>query len=350
MTAPAKTLNEFPGQSRHESGECLEGWLAAIVESSDDAIMSKDLNGIIATWNRGAENLFGYTADEVVGKSVTLLTPPGRHNEEPEILDRIKRGESIAAYETVRQHKDGTLIDISLKVSPIRMASGKVVGASTIIHDIAERKRAREAQELLLREMGHRVPNVLAVANGLVALSARTATDPKTMAKAIQERLTAFTRAHELTRPGLMGSISSEGQRSTLHTLIHTIVAPYAGFGERTDRSCVVVEGEDVAIGGSPVTGLALVLHEFTTNAAKYGALSCPKGSVRLTCAQADGNLLLTWMEKGGPRVVGPPQKEGFGSVLARRTVGGQFGGDLCYDWAPGGLLIHVRLPLGRLA
>jgi PAS domain S-box-containing protein len=347
--ASSKALNDFPNQSRRKSDEYLERWLAAIVESSDEAIMSKDLNGIIATWNRGAENLFGYTADEVTGKSVTLLTPAGRHNEEPEILDRIKRGESIAAYETVRQHKDGTLIDISLKASPIRIASGQVVGASTIIHDIRERKRAREAQELLLREMGHRVTNVLAVANGLVALSARTASDPKTMAKAIQERLTAFTRAHELTRPGLMGAISSEGQRSTLHTLIHTIVAPYADFGEMADRSCVVVEGEDIAIGGSSVTGLALVLHEFTTNAAKYGALSSPAGSVRLTCAQADGNLLLTWMENGGPHIEGPPQKEGFGSVLARRTVGSQFGGDLSYDWAPDGLLIHVRLPLNRL-
>ena len=349
MTAPAKILNKFLDQSRHKSDEYLERWLAAIVESSDDAIMSKDLNGIIATWNRGAETLFGYTAEEVVGKSVTLLTPPGHHDEELEILGRIKRDEPVDVYETVRRHKDGTVIDISLKVSPIKMASGKVVGASTIIHDIRERKRAREAQELLLREMGHRVTNVLAVANGLVALSARTAADPKTMAKAIQDRLTAFTRAHELTRPGLMGSISSQGQRSTLHTLIHTIVAPYAAFGEAADRSCVVVEGEDVAIGGSSVTGLALVLHEFTTNAAKYGALSCPAGSVRLTCTQADGNLSLTWMEKGGPRVEGPPQKEGFGSVLARRTVEGQFGGDLCYDWAPGGLLIHARLPLGRL-
>jgi PAS domain S-box-containing protein len=349
MTAPAETLNKFPDQSRHKSDEYLERWLAAIVESSDEAIVSKDLDGIIATWNRGAENLFGYTAGQVVGKSVTLLTPPGHHDEEPEILDRIKRGESIAAYETVRQHKDGTLIDISLKASPIKMASGEVVGASTIIRDIGERKRAREAQELLLREMSHRITNILAVANGLVALSARTTSDPMTMAKAIQERLTAFTRAHELTRPGLMGSISSEGQLSTLHTLIHTIVAPYADFGEMADRSCVVVEGEDIAIGGSSVTGLALVLHEFTTNAAKYGALSSPAGCVRLSCAQADGNLSLTWREKGGPHIEGPPRKEGFGSVLARRTVGGQFGGDLSYDWAPEGLLIHVRLPLNRL-
>ena len=346
---PGTPLDKFPQQSPRKTDECLERWLAAIVESSDDAIMSKDLSSVIKTWNRGAEHLFGYAAVEVVGKSVTLLTPPGRHNEEPEILERIKRGETVAGYETVRQHKNGTLIDISLKVSPIKMASGEVVGASTIIHDIRERKRAQEAQELLLREMSHRVTNVLAVANGLVALSARTGTDPKTMAKAIQERLTAFTRAHELTRPGLMGNSSSEGQRSTLRALIHTIVAPYAEFGQVADRSCVAVQGEDIVIGGGSVTGLALVLHEFTTNAAKYGALSSPTGSVRLTWTQTEGDLLLTWTENGGPRIEGPPQKEGFGSVLARRTIAGQFGGDLSYDWEPEGHVIRVRFPLGHL-
>jgi two-component system CheB/CheR fusion protein len=134
-----------------------------------------------------------------------------------------------------------------------------------------------------------------------------------------------------------------------LRALIHTIVAPYADFGQVADRSCVVVQGEDIAIGGGSVTGLALVLHEFTTNAAKYGALSSPTGSVHLTWTQTEGDLLLTWMEHGGPRIEGPPKKEGFGSVLARRTIAGQFGGDLRYDWETKGLVIRVRFPLGHL-
>src|SRR5262249_11673768 len=94
--------------------------LAAIVESSDDAIISKNLDGIITTWNRGAERLFGYKADEVVGRPVTMLMPPERVDEEPGILARLRRGERIDHYETVRRHKDGTRIDISLTVSPIR--------------------------------------------------------------------------------------------------------------------------------------------------------------------------------------------------------------------------------------
>ena len=132
----------------------------AIVESSDDAILSKDLNGVIMTWNRGAQLLFGYTAEEAVGRSVTILIPTDRHDEEPMILERIHLGQSVDHYETIRQRKDGSLVNISLTVSPIRNEKGEVVGASKIARDITESKRAQEQQELLLREMDHRVKNL----------------------------------------------------------------------------------------------------------------------------------------------------------------------------------------------
>jgi PAS domain S-box-containing protein len=118
--------------------------LAAIVESSDDAIISKDLNRIIKTWNLGAERLFGYTAEEAIGKPITILIPPDRLDEEPEILRRIHRGERIDHFETIRQRKDGRTLDISLTISPIRDATGRIVGASKIARDITERKLAEE--------------------------------------------------------------------------------------------------------------------------------------------------------------------------------------------------------------
>lgn len=118
--------------------------LAAIIESSDDAIISKDLNGIITTWNRGAERLFGYEAAEAIGRSVTMLIPPERLDEEPRILERIRRGDRIEHYETVRRRKNGTLIHISLTVSPMRNSQNQVIGASKIARDITERKRAEE--------------------------------------------------------------------------------------------------------------------------------------------------------------------------------------------------------------
>ncbi|MGH8022345.1 MAG: PAS domain-containing sensor histidine kinase, partial [Limisphaerales bacterium] len=113
----------------------------ALVDSSDDAIAMKDLNGIIRTWNKGAERIFGYTAEEIVGKSVTQLFPPALLQEEPEILRRIRSGERIDHYETVRVHKDGHLLDVSLTVSPIINAQGRIIGASKIARDISERKR-----------------------------------------------------------------------------------------------------------------------------------------------------------------------------------------------------------------
>jgi PAS domain S-box-containing protein len=126
--------------------------LAAIVESSDDAILAKDLSGVIITWNQGAERLFGYTQNEVVGKPVTILIPADRHDEEPAILARIRRGERIEHYETIRRRKDGSLVEISLTVSPIKSLDGRIVGASKIARDITQQRRAQERQQLLLRE------------------------------------------------------------------------------------------------------------------------------------------------------------------------------------------------------
>src|SRR6185295_11919154 len=132
------TKNSFaPMQSR----DLAAPWLSAIIESADDAIISKTLEGIITSWNLGAERIFGYQADEVIGKPVTILIPTDLLDEEPEILRKIKAGERVEHYETVRLRKDGTPVDISLTVSPIKTADGKIIGASKIARDIGERKR-----------------------------------------------------------------------------------------------------------------------------------------------------------------------------------------------------------------
>jgi PAS domain S-box-containing protein len=132
--------------------------LVSIVESSDDAIISKDLDGVIQTWNAAAEHLFGYTAEEAVGQPVTMLIPAERQDEEPGILARIRRGERIHHYETVRRRKDGSLVDISLTVSPVRDDKGRIVGASKIARDITERKEA----QLKLQQSEQRLQELLA--------------------------------------------------------------------------------------------------------------------------------------------------------------------------------------------
>src|ERR1700709_2034177 len=130
--------------------------LAAIVEGSQDAIISKDLDGIIQTWNAGAQRLFGFEAHEVIGRSILILIPEDQQDEEPAILARIRRGERIEHYETERRRKDGATVEVSLTVSPIRGLAGSIVGASKIARDITDRRRALEQQQLLLREMNHR--------------------------------------------------------------------------------------------------------------------------------------------------------------------------------------------------
>jgi len=324
--------------------------LAAIVESSGDAIVTKDLNAIIASWNKGAERLYGYTADEVIGKPVTILMPPERYDEEPTILERIRRGERVEHYETIRRRKDGTLIDISLTVSPLRDAAGKVIGASKVARDISERKRAAEQQEMLTREMSHRVKNAFAVVNGIVSLTARSASTPQEMAREIGARLAALTRAHDLARPGLIETESRGTKPTTFHALVCAVLAPYLDSDGSTEGKRLIVNGPDVPLAEKSTTGLALVLHELATNAVKSGPLSTARGLIRVESSVTDGQFLMTWKEQSGPRLNGPPDHEGFGSLLARSIVTGQFEGQLSHDWKPTGLVVRLSAPMDRFA
>ena len=319
--------------------------LAAIVKSSDDAILAKDLDGVITSWNQGAERLFGYTSDEVVGKPVTILIPADRHNEEPAILARIRRGERIDHYETVRRRKDGSLVEISLTVSPIKSSDGRIVGASKIARDITERRRAQERQQLLLREMDHRVKNLFALVGGVVSFAARSATTPEELASTVGARLAALARAHDLTLSSARGSSEPAARSTTLHALIATILSPYEdhlppGSGR------VSIAGPDVTLTGGVVTSLALLLHEFATNAAKYGALSTSSGCVAVECSEDEQQFILTWRERGGPTVT---QGEGFGTLLARATVKDQLGGEMVRVWKPEGVTIGLSVPRERL-
>lgn len=343
---PIGAINMLVDISERKRAEELEQRLASIVEGSDDAIISKDLQGVIATWNTGATRLFGYTAQEVVGKPVTILIPSDRQDEEREILGQIRRGEHIDHYETVRCRKDGTLVEVSLTVSPVRDAEGRIIGASKIARDITERKRALEQQQLLLREMSHRVKNLFSVAGSVVALSTRSARTPEDMAEAVQERLRALARVQDMTLPGFIDVSAKPSQETKLHAIVRAIFAPYSDPGRDNDDGCVIVNGPNVPIRGSAVTSLALVLHEFTTNAAKYGALSSPNGCVHIDWRLVGTDkLLLEWKECGGPPIHGLPKNRGFGSALTERIIKSQSGGEVSYHWHPEGLIIHLSVP-----
>jgi PAS domain S-box-containing protein len=306
-----------------------------------------DLNGVITSWNRGAQRLFGYTSEETVGRSMTILIPADRHDEEPMILERVRRGERIEHYGTVRQRKDGSLVDISLTVSPIKNGKDKVIGASKIARDITELNRARERQELLLREMDHRVKNLFALAISVLSLSGRSAGSVPELIGSARDRLLALARAHALTLSHGPRDVPQAAKPATLYSLIQAITAPHDVHGD-ADASKFSVTGCDMEISGSVISSLALLFHEFATNSTKHGALSAIAGRIQINCANHGETLVVTWTERGGPEVAPPTGNNGFGELLIRTTVAG-LGGEISRDWQPEGVVIRLSMPRARL-
>ncbi len=334
------------GRSHGEGVRDANAWLAAVVESSDDAIVSKTLDGVITSWNGAATRLFGFTIAEAIGQPILILIPDDRQHEEAMILARIRCGERVEHFETVRRRKDGSLVDISLTVSPVRDDHGSIIGASKIARDISERKRLADRQSLLLREMNHRVKNLFAVTSALITLSERTAHGVAGLAEDLRGRMAALARAHDLTMPDLSGAVDGE-RTTTLFALLEAILAPHDN-GTKTRTN---VQGCDVSIRGPVLTSVALVLNEFSTNATKYGCLSIETGTLLIKSAVEGENLVLIWAETGrGAEVRIPPAGSGFGSQLERAAIEGTLHGSLTRVWAPSGLTITMRVPLSRLS
>jgi len=305
-------------------------WISSVVESSDDAIVSKNLDGIISSWNRAAERLFNYTAEEAIGQPITMIIPHDRLDEEREILTRIRRGERIDHFETVRQRKHGGLVNISLTVSPVKNSEGKTVGASKIARDITEQKRNREQIGILAREAEHRSKNILSNAQAIVNLS--QSDTPDGLKRVISGRIQAMSNVHSLF-------VETRWIGAEVSAIARQELAPY--LDERAAR--VHLEGAETVLEPGAAQAVAVVLHELATNASKYGALSDTNGRIRLTWSRsADGELALRWTEFGGPRVTAP-ERRGFGSRLIEGTIG-QLGGKANFDWQPQGLLCEITL------
>lgn len=283
----------------HENSERL----AAIVASSDDAIIGKDLNSTIVSWNQGAERIFGYRADEMIGQSILRLIPEHLQHEETEIIRKLKQGQRIDHFDTVRLTKDGREVQLSITVSPIRDLSGRIVGASKVARDITQRKQDEAFQQLLVQELNHRVKNSLAIVQAIASQSLRRSPSPEHFTESFNGRVQALAKAHDLLIRQRMAGTS-----------LQDLVREQVCLGQIDDQR-ITFAGPEVVVSGRDAIHLALVLHELATNARKYGALSPKQMSGRLAISwnvafQPLPRLELSWVESlrcgsQGPRPQG---------------------------------------------
>jgi two-component sensor histidine kinase len=266
---------------------------------------------------------------EAIGNYITMLIPTTHRDEEERIIERIRLGQRVDHYETVRQRKDGSLIDISLTVSPIKDAQGKIAGASKIARDITERKRTDAQIVMLAREAEHRAKNILANVQATVRLS-RSET-PEGLKQSIEGRIQALANVHRLF-------VQSRWAGADLHRLIKEELSPYCELDEKRAS----IEGPTLLLMPDLAQAMAVTLHELTTNAAKYGALSVPEGRVRIAWScTADGRVILRWTETGGP-VVEPLKHQGFGTRVMESIIQQQPMGAIHFDWRASGLVCEI--------
>lgn len=322
----------FVSEPAAQRAERLANLLASIVESSDDAIVSKNLDGIITSWNKAAERIFGYSASEAIGQPITLVIPQDRQSEEIEILTRIRRGERIDHFETVRRRKDGSLINISLTVSPVKDANGIIVGASKIARDITEQKRTQEQITVLAREAEHRSKNILSNVQAIINLSQSDTSE--SLKEVISGRIQAMANVHSLF-------VETRWIGAEISAIAKQELAPYLQEGH---DNRIRMQGLQTVLEPTAAQAIAVVLHELATNASKYGALSNAKGRIGLAWSHSeDRKLVLRWIELGGPKVTAPERK-GFGSRLIEGTIR-PLGGEVLFDWRAEGLVCEIAVP-----
>lgn len=291
----------------------LEQHLAAIVSGSDDAIITKSLDSVITSWNPGAERLFGYSAEEAIGQPITILFPAERLDEEAGFIARLRKGERIAHFETVRKRKDGSLVPISLTVSPVCDREGKVVGASKIARDISLQRKAEERQQLLLSEMRHRVSNSFAVASGLLSIAARHADNIDEFVSDMRQRFQTLAAVHSRAVDEPSGA-KPEG--TNLVHLFSSVLEPFVG------DIPALMEVPELNVDPAAITPLSLMIFELATNAVKYGGLSAAGGGISIRAAQHGNRLVIRWEESfiteaNSDKV----SHSGFGTRMIQSTV-----------------------------
>jgi PAS domain S-box-containing protein len=272
------------------------------------------LDGMVETWNLAAERLFQYQASEIIGQHIRTLAEPSQHEEQRELMRRAQCMEAVGPYDARRLRKDGSIVDVSIALAPVKATDGTVVSISAAIHDISDRKEWEARQRLMTRELAHRIKNSFAVLQGILRSTLRTSRNPEEFAEAFSGRLHSLAAAQDVL-------IENSWKGAELGTLARRQLSAYV----LEDDNRVDITGPVVNLPAEYAAPLGLVFNELATNAIKFGALSVPTGSVQLYWrterqSQSKLKIFLTWRERGGPAIAAPGPR-GFGSSLIEKSL-----------------------------
>ncbi|HEX2727502.1 MAG TPA: PAS domain-containing protein, partial [Beijerinckiaceae bacterium] len=311
------------------------------------ALLDRDLK--VVRINEALARINGVSADDHIGRYVFDILPDLRPIAEPLLKRVLESGEPATDVEIEgeRPQEPGVKRTWIEQFYPIKDDTGEVLGIGVVCEEVTDQRRTERARALLSRELSHRIKNMFAVISSIIRLSSRGNDAVQPFAQTIRGRIEALGRAHDYVRPLEDEQDASVRSGRTLQSLMRAILEPYWD-GQRDER--IRITGDDAVIGSTAATSLALAIHELATNAVKYGALSVADGLVDLVCCISGDTLEITWTERGGPPADEPPIREGFGAVLARRSVTSDLGGTLIYDWQQAGVVIRLSASLERLS
>ncbi|MFN3613608.1 MAG: PAS domain-containing protein [Rubrimonas sp.] len=324
-----------------------ERFARSVLQSSGDCVVVLDPGGGVRFINDSGRALLGVAPDaDLAGATWAGLWPEAARGDALAAMAAALAGEVgrfKGATGGASGSDDGRWWDVM--VTPVAAEADAPERLVANLRDVTDQRRSEEARQLLVRELNHRVKNLFAIASGMVAMTARTATSVEAMSAALRGRLAALARAHELIRPAI-STEDGHDEVTDLRALAEMVVTPHLPSAASPQLR---LSGPDVRIGLTAATSLAMILHELATNAAKYGALATEHGRLTVAWRIADSRLELDWTEHVTNATIAEPRSHGFGSRLARSSATGQLGGAIDYDWRPEGVRIALRIPVARL-
>jgi PAS domain S-box-containing protein len=319
------------------ASDLLNAQLSALYAASIDAIVSIDHENTITSWNSAAELISGYTADEIIGTKLNDVSgTQDAQAQRRQHLQHLHEGEPIE-YQAVRTRKNGDQIEVWIKAAPIKAGEGKTAGAIFFIRDITALKRHEQHVHFLMRELTHRSKNLLAVIQAMARQSLSHLNSPEDFVTRFSARLSGLAGSHDL-----LSNVDWEGA-----SLIDLIKSQLRHYEDRFDQK-IHIDGPDLFLRPEAAQNIGIALHELSTNAAKYGALSVPDGNVsiswKLITEKDVERLQMNWHEMGGP-AVDPPSRKGFGHVVMDRITGQALGGTSRADFNPDGVTWTLDVP-----